>query len=57
MGHNTLPIGFYYDYHFKTLTVDFEDKEVYLKGYDTVHQLQNIFFALTGEELTMEETK
>jgi hypothetical protein len=56
-GHNTNEaFGFYYDWHFKRLrleagTADIAD--VYLLHIQYVHQLQNLYFGLTGEELTI----
>lgn len=35
---------------------NFGNGNVELSGYWTVHQLQNLYFALTGEELTLTET-
>jgi hypothetical protein len=31
------------------------DPDTFLEGYFYVHQLQNLYFALTGEELTIKE--
>jgi len=35
---------------------NFGNGNVELSGYWTIHQLQNLYFALTGEELTLTET-
>ncbi len=59
IGHNAnKQFGFYYDYHFKRFRLETNDDDG--KNYADVildieylHQLQNLYFALTNEELTI----
>jgi hypothetical protein len=54
MGFNLNPnFGFYYDYHFQKLRVETENDDFELTNIYFIHQLQNLYFSLTGEELTM----
>jgi hypothetical protein len=57
MGMNTLTKkndGLYFDYHFKRFRMDFgEDDRIMMPHIKYLHQLQNLYFALTGEELTI----
>ena len=47
-------IRFVYDYHFKRFSIEIADDEgIYLDHIKHVHQLQNLYFALTREELTV----
>src|SRR5690606_4448268 len=59
MGHNTNKhFGFYFDWHFKRFRLDVDDGENGLEirlDIRYVHQLQNLYFALTGEELKRKE--
>ena len=56
MGHNyNETFGFYYDYHFKRFRLECDDgikhgAEMSL-DIQFLHQLQNLYFALTNEEL------
>jgi hypothetical protein len=46
--------GFYYDTHFKVLNLDCGDADsvnITMSQIKYVHQLQNLYFALTGTEL------
>ncbi len=53
LGHNTdEQFGFYYDWHFKRFRIECANSvDVPMKHIQFVHQLQNLYFALTGEEL------
>lgn len=55
-GHNTHEVfGFYYDWHFKRFYLEAETDRVRVPHIKYVHTLQNLYFALTGEELTIKE--
>ena len=48
-------VGFYLTYNFNdgiSLNGKYMDEPIYIDG-EYVHQLQNLYFALTGEELTI----
>ena len=57
VGHNTdLNFNFYYDWHFKRFRIESgfnsdNDWIVPMPHIQYVHQLQNLYFALTGKEL------
>jgi hypothetical protein len=56
MGHNQNAIwGFYYDYHFRRLRLEVGDSDTIdvIIPMENVHQLQNIYFVLTGNELLL----
>ena len=58
MGHNyNESFGFYYDYHFKRFRLECDDGIKHGAEMDIsihfLHQLQNLYFALTNEELTV----
>jgi len=55
VGHNTSNIvDFYYDYHFKRFRVETQEgEEIRLPNIQYIHQLQNLYFALTGTELVL----
>ena len=62
MGHNkNFNFGFYYDYHFNRFMLDCDNENdgvyIYLDHIKYVHQLQNLYFALTGTELEYNEVK
>jgi len=53
-GHNLNPIfGFYFDWHFKRFYLEVQSERVRVDHLLYVHQLQNLYFALTGIELTI----
>ena len=56
VGHNTSGIvDFYYDYHFKRFRlVTKEGEEITLPHIQYVYQIQNLYFALTGNELVLQ---
>ena len=57
LGHNLNDnFGFYYDYHFKRFRLETSDNDGLnyadvLLNIKHVHQLQNLYFALTNKEL------
>jgi hypothetical protein len=54
-GHNEHSVfGFYYDWHFKRFYLECETDRVRVPHIQYVHQLQNLFYALTGTELTID---
>lgn len=58
MGHNqNTTWGFYYDYHFRRLRLEVGDSNVVdiVMPMEYVHELQNLFFCLCGEELVFKE--
>lgn len=47
--------GLYYDYHFKRFEIrdEYWDWRLPMEHIKFIHQLQNLYFALTGTELTI----
>lgn len=51
IGLKECDVTIFYDYHFKRFTLDSEFGTQLIPHIKYVHQLQNLYFALTGEEL------
>ena len=49
--------GFYYDYHFNKFYLDTPEDNIYIPFIKYVHQLQNLYHCLCGNELQINSTK
>lgn len=49
--------GFYYDYHFNRFYLDTPEDNIYIPFIKYVHQLQNLYHCLCGNELQINSTK